>query len=296
MGIDEAFTGWWQHLLSKLPSAHTLDRYGRVWRRFRAFLAERGVQEIGQLRPEHLRAFTIALRASGLSETTIHYDLSPLKAFTSWLEDEELLASDPFRKVKRPKLNNEEPRVLDERDQRLLLATYDKRKPDELWDYLIIRLTLETGLRRAEVLNATLPNLNLEGRTLRVLGKGRKWRQVPLLPETCHLLWKYIATTRKKWADPRCEAIFVSRRGGPLDHRNFSRRFTRHVAQVRIPYRFRFHDLRHTAATRMIQEGMHTQAVQKVLGHSSDKMTRLYTHLAFDDVQRMFENGRKRAG
>src|SRR5919202_3403612 len=95
MTLQEALEGWFLHLKADNASPRTLDRYQRVWRQFGTWLSERAVSEIGQLRAEHLRLYVLA-RLGEVSAVTAQYEVSPIKSFTSWLEEMEFLPRDPF--------------------------------------------------------------------------------------------------------------------------------------------------------------------------------------------------------
>jgi len=281
MSIDEALEGWFLHLRQKRCSPHTLDRYGRVWRKFRDWLNERGVRKIEDLKAEHARLFIIQ-RFGHLKSTTAHYDVTPLKSFSRWLEDQDLLADDPFRRVKRPKMDKVDFAILQPEEAKKLLSVFDLKCPDDLREYTIVSLTLDTGLRRSEVIGARLADLDLEDGSLQVMGKGRKQRRVPISAEVSALLWKYTKTVRPKYA--KSDYLFVSRRGGPLDARNLSRRFSDAVRRSGIGRRVRFHDLRHTCATWCLRAGAPKERVSRMLGHSSDSVTSIYEHLDYADV------------
>jgi hypothetical protein len=106
-------------------------------------------------------------------------------------------------------------------------------------------------------------------------------------------LWRYISTLRKRRA-PRAQArivdaLFLFRWGPPLDGRRVSYRFRLQARKARIPYRVRFHDLRHAAATWGLRTGMPKERVSRMLGHANDAITSIYEHLNFEDVQVAFE-------
>jgi site-specific recombinase XerD len=285
--IAEALEGWYLYLRSRNASHHTLARYGRVWRRFSAYLAERNVLNVEEMKAEHARLF-ILQRMGQVKPISAHYEVTPLKAFTSWLEEMELLDRDPFRKVRKPKVEQNELAVLSAGDVRKLLACFDKKRPDEYRDYVIVSLILATGLRRAEATSALVENFDREGRSLLVMGKGRKQRRVPLPADVVSLIWLYIKRTRAHYA--KSPYLFVTHRGGPLEPSVLTHRFATYVKRAGIQQRATLHGLRHWAATTMLGQAMPLELVSRTLGHADATITsRVYAHVAFRDVQRAYD-------
>lgn len=287
MTIEEALDAWYLHLRSRNASHHTLARYGRVWRRFSSYLASRDVSEIEQLKAEHARLF-ILKRMAEVKPISAHYEVTPLKAFTSWLEEMELIERDPFRKVRKPKVEQTELAVLPAEDVKKLLAVFDKKKPDEHRDWLMVRLILATGARRAEVTSARLDDFDKDGRSLLITGKGRKQRRLPLPHDLTADLWLYVRRTRARYA--KSEYLFVTRRGGPLESTVFTHRFARYVERAGIQRRATLHGLRHWAATTMLAQAMPLELVSRTLGHADAVITsRVYAHVTFRDVQQAYD-------
>ena len=286
MRIQEALEGYWLSLRADNASPLTLERYGRAWRRFGAWLAERGVTEIEQLRADHARGYILA-RMEAVSPITAHYEMSPLKAFTAWLDREDLLDRDPFRKVRKPKVEQPEMEVLEAAEVRRLLAVFDPKNPAELRDLLIVKLILATGLRRVEAVSARVEDLDRENGSLLVLGKGRKERRVPIPADLGLALWRYVKTTRCHFQPEEAGPLFVTRTGGPVDPVVLTHRFARHVERAGIERRATLHGLRHWAATAMLAQAMPLELVSRTLGHADATITsRVYAHVAFRDIQR----------
>jgi integrase/recombinase XerD len=285
MNLDDALEGWVLDLRQRRRTERTVEGYVTVMHSFIRYCNEAGGDEVEQLRASHLRTFAIE-RLGGLAPATQHGRVAILKAFGSWLEANDLVASDPFRKVKRPALDRDEtPRALTPNQVTTLLGAYDLKNPEDFRDYVIVKLVLDTGMRRGEVIGLTLQDATegLEEGYLRVLGKGRHKRLVPLSDEMKSLLWKYVRKTRAMRSKPGVDALFVTRRGAPLQGVPLYHRFAKKAHSVGV--QARFHDLRHTSATWALRAGMPKERVSRMLGHSNDVTTSIYEHLDFTDVK-----------
>jgi integrase/recombinase XerD len=283
MKLVDALNGWVLDLRQRRRTPRTIEGYVTVMHSFMRYCEQHGVRDHAQLRAQHLRAYAIE-RLGGLAPATQHGRVAILKAFGAWLEANDLSSTDPFSKVKRPALDRDEtPRALTPNQVTTLLGAYDLKNPEDFRDFVIVKLTLDTGLRRGEVCGCTLHDLNLEEGWLRVTGKGRKKRLVPLSAEIKSLLWRYMKHTRPMRAREDVDALFLTRRGTPLEGVPLYHRFQRKARAVGV--RVRFHDLRHTAATWALREGMPKERVSRMLGHANDITTSIYEHLDFTDVK-----------
>lgn len=276
---EEAFEGWMLDLQQRRRTERTRQQYRAV---VLPFLRWTGKQRVEELEATDLRRYILTCLAQHHPETQLR-EVGCIKTFGRWLEDQELVTIDPFRKVKKPRLDHAERRIIAPEDAQRILAAFDRSKPDQFRDAVIVTLTLDTGLRISEVCGAKLADLNLEAGWLQVWGKGRKQRRVPLSPAVKMLLGKWVKTYRKRWATS--EYLFVSRLGGPLDRHRLSSRFRAKVRAAGIPYKVRYHDLRHAAATYALRAGMPKERVSRMLGHANDAITSIYEHLQFEDVQ-----------
>lgn len=276
---SEALEGWMIDLEVRRRSDRTRERYRSV---VLSFLRWTGKQDVRELDGDQLRKYILVLMKRHNSET-LKREVGNIKTFGRWLSEQEFVERDPFRKVRRPSVDQREWRIVQPEDAQRILAVYDWAKPDEFRDYVVVCLTLDTGLRISEVCGAKLQDVDLMEGSLQVWGKGRKQRRVPLSPEVKLVLKEWIDGIRVRWATS--SYLFVSRRGGPLDRHRVSGRFRAKVKQAGIPYRVRFHDLRHAAATYALRAGMPKERVSRMLGHANDAITSIYEHLEFRDIQ-----------
>ncbi len=258
-------------------------------------------------------AFLAALRVAGRSEATIRayrQDLarwvrcgeepaaylagpaasrarrySALRAYWRWAEAQGLTPGPfPLAAIPHPRVDLPPPRAISQSDEARLVAVI--RGLPLSWRALFT-LALDTGLRGGELTSLRVRDLEwapgAEG--LRVLGKGGRWREVPLLPGmACRPLLR-----RQAAGKPGEAYLFPGRAGGPVTVRAVEKRFAavcEAAGVAAVP-----HDLRHTCATRLVNRGTNILAVQRLLGHSSVQTTQRYGRLGDREYRRALEGG-----
>ena len=208
-----------------------------------------------------------------------------IRAFWSWLVEEEIIEFNPFSKLRIPKA------------PRKIIATFSQPQIESLLetingsangyrDSVIVLLLLDTGLRVNELINLMMGNVWLEEGLIKVLGKGDKERLVPIGKQVRKLLWRYINKYRPQPAMPNLDNLFLNREGLPLTKNHLDSLMQRYgrIAEL-TGVRCSPHTLRHTFAISYLRNGGDVFSLQKILGHSSLEMTRRYCELADVDMR-----------
>ncbi|MFT3746131.1 MAG: tyrosine-type recombinase/integrase [Pyrinomonadaceae bacterium] len=210
------------------------------------------------------------------SAATVNYHLRVLSKILSMAVDAEILESNPSRRVRTLKLDNQRTRVLSDEEERRLLEALSDNEPVQQ----IVTLALHTGLRRGEIFNLAWTDIDFGRRTLIVQqSKSGKKRVVPMNTTVTEMLKNTVR---------RGDLVFPSpRTGGKLIE--IKRSFNRALSEAKIE-NLRFHDLRHTAATRMADAGADAFTLMKILGHSDIRMTSRYTHATDSALRKAVEN------
>jgi integrase/recombinase XerD len=223
----------------------------------------------------------------GLSGHTINCYLRSLRIFFSWLVSEGVIDNSPFERVKIPRPPRKVIPTFSDFHIQELLNVIDTRKAEGYRDYAIILTLLDTGLRVSELCGLKLSNLWLEDGMLKVLGKGNKERLIPVGKHLQRCLWRYINFYRPEPAGAKCDFLFLTREGRPLNKDRVEKIITRYGEKAGISgVRCSPHTFRHTAAIRFLRNGGDVFSLQKILGHASLEMTRRYCELANIDVKR----------
>lgn len=213
---------------------------------------------------------------------TVNYYIRVLSKIFSMAVDAEILETNPCRRVRKLKVDNQRTRVLSDEEERRLLAALGDNEPVQQ----IATLALHTGLRRGEIFNLAWTDVDFDRRTILVQqSKSGRKRMVPMNATVSEMLKNMVR---------RGDLVFPSpKTGGRLD--NIKRSFGRAMREAKIE-NFKFHDLRHTAATRMADAGADAFTLMKILGHSDIRMTSRYTHATDSAIRKAVENLDRKRG
>jgi len=270
-------------------SRNTLDGYRRDLLKLAAWLAGRGRALLTAGRDDLLGMLAFEV-AAGRSPRSLSRYLSGYRQFYRWLLRERLINEDPSALIESPKLGRGLPKALNEEQVEALLEAPDASTPLGLRDRAMLELMYATGLRVSELTGLGLANLNTVQGVVRVVGKGRKERLVPLGAECMDWLDRYLSQARPALLKGgRSPFVFVTARKSALSRQAFWHAVRRHAAAAGIRREISPHMLRHSFATHLLNHGADLRAVQLLLGHSDLSTTQIYTHVAREGLKRLHE-------
>lgn len=305
-GAVDAFQAidWFlDHLRSiRAASEHTLRAYSNDLVQFVEFARHRGAADLAKVDRLTIREFLAHLRDGGdggglRSKSSLARKVSSLRSFFGYLVDRELLAANPAVAVRRPKRDQPLPRFFEEAGiERLLLAPQGESF-GAIRDRALLELLYSTGARVMEVVGADLDDLDVDGGTLRVRGKGKKERMCMVGPPALEALGPYLLRREEALREvgrSADRALFLSDRRGSrpftrLTDRSVRRRFKQHLVEVGLDPLASPHAMRHSFATHLLHRGANLRLVQELLGHAHASTTQIYTHL---DVRRLSQTYR----
>ncbi len=291
----EALHEYLAHLaVERNVSPRTLDSYGRDLRQFSAWLAEKG-EELESVDRPMIRNYLGDRRDAGLSVRSAARALSTLRSFFRFLVQEETLSIDPTENLQSPTLWKTVPHVLSAEEIDLLLASPDLNQPIGLRDRAMLETLYATGLRVSELVGLLVDQVRLDPGFVRVIGKGRKERLVPLGPTACEWIDKYFSEARPKLDRDRRPEVFLNHRGGALTRQGFWKILRGHGIRAGIRSQLSPHVVRHSFATHLVENGADLRAVQMMLGHASLTTTEIYTHVASERLRRLYDAKHPRA-
>jgi integrase/recombinase XerC len=281
-----------EHLrLNENASAHTVRAYESDLSQYLAFLAThvgRRVSELTSGDLDHLgvRAFIAELNKRGNAKASAARKLSAIRAFGRYLRREDVIDGDPAALVGTPRRETRIPNHLAVDEMSALLSAPDTSGPLGRRDQAILELFYASGLRLSELVGLDLDDLNLSGRVVRVLGKGRKERIVPFNTTTAAALKAWLAD-RAAFPQPQRvvksrrqkEPLFLNYRGTRLSTRSVDKLVRKYVAICSTRYGISPHALRHSFATHLLEAGADLRAIQELLGHAQLSTTQRYTHV-----------------
>jgi integrase/recombinase XerD len=261
-------------------SANTLAAYRSDLSAFARWLEPRGVSLTRAARDD-LLGWLYAGAAGGARPRSSARRLSSLRRFYRYLLREGLIAADPTAEVESPRLGRGLPKALTERQVEALLGAPVGADPLGRRDRAMLETLYATGLRVSELVGLKLSQLDLTAGVVRVLGKGRRERLVPLGEQALDWLRGYLAEDRPVLLRGRSsEAVFPTARGAAMTRQAFWHNIRRYARQAGIVQPLSPHSLRHSFATHLLNHGADLRVVQLLLGHADLSTTQIYTQVA----------------
>ena len=291
-------------------SPHTVENYLRDLRALVAYCDRLALSDWAALDGTHVRAFAARLHAGGLAPRSIQRRLSAVRSFYDFLlreaqvqreqraapsveADLRALRANPAADVRAPKSARRLPVTLDA-DQMARLLAFTETTPVAVRDRAMMELLYSSGLRLAELTTLDLERLDLRDRTVRVLGKGRKERTVPVGRVAAESLERWLRQ-RAAWAAVSERALFVGRGGRRLGRREVQKRVAYWARRQGLPQHVHPHLFRHSFASHLLESGAELRGVQELLGHADIATTQIYTHLDFQHLARIYDAAHPRA-
>jgi integrase/recombinase XerC len=290
----EAVSRFRRHLATERRlSGHTETGYARELAALVRFCDARGIAQWGELDGQHVRVFAAESHAAGLQPRSIQRRLAGLRSFFRFLMRERLLKSNPAEGIRAPKSARRLPPTLDP-DQMARLLELPGSGPFVARDRAMMELLYSSGLRLAELVGLDVSDLDLKDRTVRVLGKGRKTRIVPVGRLAAEALAKWLAE-RPGVARSGTTALLVGRSGRRLGARAIQLRVAYWARRQGLPLHVHPHVFRHSFASHLLESSGNLRGVQELLGHADISTTQIYTHLDFQHLARIYDATHPRA-
>jgi integrase/recombinase XerD len=292
----EPLRAWLDHLrVERGLAENTLSAYEADLRELSA-RAEAGGRSLLDLEQADVAEFLGSLRERGLGARSQARHLFSARAFYRFALREGLLARDPTENLRPPKAFRGLPRYLTPAQVEALLAAPDVSSPVGLRDRAVLEVMYATGLRASELTGLTTEGLDAELGIVRVLGKGRKERLVPLGREARRWVKRYVADAREGFARGRPRpTLFLSQRGGRLSPSGLWGLVRRHAVTAGVERVLTPHVLRHSFASHLLERGADLRALQAMLGHADISTTQIYTHVTRERLRQLYDKFHPRA-
>jgi integrase/recombinase XerC len=287
-------------------SPHTVAAYRRDLEDLGAFLTDYlgtphwGWEEVDRLA---LRSFMGWCLRRGLSRRTIARKLSAVRGFFRFLHLEDQLPANPARAVRAPKMEKRLPGHLSRPETGALFRLAEARAAENTLtgtrDLAVLELLYGSGLRLSELQGLNLADMDLRSGQMKVRGKGRKERIVPLTHRSIQAIGRY--EPRRQEALSRAEvggghdALLVNARGGRLSRRSIQRQVRALLEKAAADQGLSVHSLRHSFATHLLDAGADLLAVKELLGHVSLTTTQIYTHTSRERLKEVYKRAHPRA-
>jgi integrase/recombinase XerD len=268
-------------------SPHTIRAYATDLRHFCAW-ADKRQADLLAIDHRLMRQYLAELDRSRYLRSSINRRLSAIKTFYSWLVDTDKLENDPLSVVSGPRKPRNLPHSIGIEDLRRLLEVSDTSTIEGLRNQAILELFYATGARISEVSGLRLTDVDLDESQVKVMGKGSKQRIIPLHQLAVKSLRGYLLRARPellKASSSPTVAFFLSTRGLPMGADAMRKMFKACLTAAGLDSSLSPHDLRHTFATDLLENGADLRSVQELLGHASLSTTQIYTHLSIGHLK-----------
>ena len=299
--FSAALDDFCDHLrLERDLSPHTVRAYRTDLASLFDHAARMQVTSPGELELATLRSWLARLHTQGAGRATLARRASSARTFTAWAVRRGLATGDPGARLTSPKPQRTLPVVLRKGEASAALdsvpATSDTDDVACLRDQAILELLYATGIRVSELCGLDRDDVDLDRRTIRVLGKGRKERTVPLGEPAVAAVLRWLDEGRPHWAGTDSgPALLLGARGRRLDPRTARRVVHERLAAVPGLPDLGPHGLRHTAATHLLEGGADLRTVQELLGHATLATTQIYTHVSIERLKASYDRAHPRA-
>lgn len=285
-----------QDLTRRAIAIRTRGAYGGDLAQFAEWATAEGLMP-ADVTPKLLRRYAQTLGRADLAPATISRKLAALRSLYRSLREHGQVAANPAELVSGPKKPQKLPRVLREDEAAALLERVPTAAPLEMRDRAMFELAYSSGLRAEELVNLNVQSIDFDSEQVRVVGKGRKVRVVPVGEPALNALRRYLDAGRPRLTAAASEepALLLSRSGNRLSTSDVRRRLTVWARKAGIAGTINPHVLRHSFATHMLDGGADLRAIQELLGHSRISTTQIYTRVESARLRSAYEGAHPRA-
>ena len=276
--------------IEKNYSSHTVLNYKLDLDDFGNFLQETPPEKIDYLL---LRKYLACLKEKNLNTRSVARRLSTLRSFFKFLTREGLIKDNPTLSLSSPKLDKHLPQFLTEEEVgRLISSVMLKDKNDErgLRDLAILEVFYSTGMRISELVGLSLEDIDFIGGVVKVKGKGKKERMLPIGDCAISAIRGYLDKRKKQSA-----ALFLNKNGSAITGRGVRDIVKKYLRLASIKQGVSAHTLRHSFATHLLDRGADLRSVQELLGHANLSTTQIYTHLTTERLKKIYDKSHPRA-
>ncbi|MDO5533942.1 MAG: site-specific tyrosine recombinase XerD [Propionibacteriaceae bacterium] len=306
--LERVLGAYLDHLEAEVgASVHTVAGYRRDLARYGAFLADRGVASIAEVRPEQVEEFAAWLRSDadggpGLAASSVARAVAAVRGLHGFAVRDGDAEANPATRVSPPQQGRRLPKALSLEQVQALLDVPDPSTPTGLRDAALLELLYGTGARVSEVCALDVDDVSAQlddpDLGLRLFGKGRKERIVPLGSYARAAIGAWLVRGRPVFsarATRATPALLLNARGGRLSRQSAFNILTECAERAQIGVPVSPHTLRHSFATHLLDGGADVRVVQELLGHASVTTTQIYTLVTAEHLREVFLGAHPRA-
>lgn len=276
--------------IEKNYSSHTITNYSIDLKEFEAFLVSHNSKDIKEIDYFLLRKFLSLLAEKNLNKLTVSRKISTLKSFFKFMVREAEIKNNPADSLIYPRRDKNLPVFLTEDQVTAILSLPKTESILDLRDKAILETLYSTGARVSELANLKTGDVDIISGIIKVMGKGRKERLLPLGEPALLSIKNYLDKRTDKNS-----SLFINKNNGSLTDRGIRLIVDKYMRQAAINLKISPHTFRHSFATHLLNRGADLRSVQELLGHASIATTQVYTHLTIDTLKKIYDKAHPRA-
>ncbi len=277
--------------IEKNASRHTIINYSVDLKSFKDFMKEIPIEKVDYIA---LRRYLAHIKENNLSKVSVARKIASIRSFFKFLFREGIIKSNPAASLSSPKKDKHLPKFLDEGEVVKLLESPDTESEAGLRDRAILETLYSTGIRVSELVGLNVDRIDQIGGVIKVYGKGKKERIVPIGDRALQVIRQYLK--KRRYDDSKREqALFLNKNGGRITDRSIRRVVNKYITKISIQQKISPHTLRHSFATHLLDHGADLRSVQELLGHANLSSTQIYTHITTERLKAAYEKTHPRA-
>lgn len=276
-------------------SQNTLESYGLDLANYIAHLQGIGCQNFRAVERELLQNYLVTMYEKGLGTKSVARNLSAIRTFHDYLQNEKVTDQNPCRLLESPKMQKNLPEVLSSQEVGQLLDSFQDQTPAGLRNLAMAEVMYAAGLRVSELINLKLDDIHLASGLVKVFGKGSRQRLVPIGEAAAAALEAYLQEGRPRLEKLPTPFLFLNRSGMGMSRQGFWKIIKKQAVMAGIAKSISPHKLRHSFATHLLENGADLRIVQEMLGHADISTTQIYTHISSSRLRTVIEEAHPRS-
>lgn len=258
----------------------------------------RGIVDVNEITVDDIKSYLASLKKKHLKESSVSRKITSIKSFHKFLSTERILNKNVASFIQGPKRSKKLPIVMSIEEVTQLLESINGNDPTSIRDRAMIELAYASGLRVSELVNLKLTDLHLTMQVVKIYGKGRKERIVPIGEEGISALNRYLTEARmyfNKNKPQYREYLFLSKNGQAITRQAFNLILKQRAKEAGITKKISAHTLRHSFATHLLEQGLDLRYIQELLGHADISTTEIYTNIQDQKLTEIYLSTHPRA-
>ena len=284
--MQQQINNFLQSLKVRNMSPHTLRAYTKDLEAALSFFSKNNLTQIKDFNIRNIRAYLAAENTTQIKRNTMLRKISSLRSFAKFLETRGLIKLNPFKLFDAPKREKLLPKFLTEEEASNLMEARPS-KLHSLRNKAILELLYSSGLRRSELVNLNICDINFEQGYAKVLGKGSKERIVPITDIALDSIQNYLATRPQHLVT---EPLFLSNYNRRISGEGIRQIIKQSAVNTKLVRHITPHSLRHSFATHLLNNGCDLKTLQEMLGHKSLSATQVYTHVSLERLKKVYNH------